>query len=62
MLPGPLPAELADRARALLARQQDLMLRTAQAATNARTSASFVDRLADTRSSARSPIYVDVSA
>ncbi len=62
VLPGPLPAEMADRARELLARQQDLIVRTAQAATSARTNASFVDRLADTRSSHRSPIYVDVSA
>ncbi|MGA9747996.1 MAG: hypothetical protein WBQ50_11130 [Nocardioides sp.] len=62
VLPGPLPAELADRARELLARQQDLLLRTAQAATSARANANFVGRLADTRPSVRSPIYVDVSA
>lgn len=61
-LPGPLPAELADRARELLARQQDLIARASQAATNLRTNASYVDRLADTRTAHRGPIYVDVSA
>lgn len=62
-LPGPLPAELADRARELLARQQDVIARTAQAAHSARTSVKMVDRLTDhTTPSRRTSLYVDVSA
>ena len=61
VMPCPLPAEMVDRARELLGRQQDLILRTTQAAASARTSASYVDRVTDNRAGAR-PIYVDVSA
>ena len=61
VLPCPLPAEMAGRARELLGRQQDLILRTTQAAASARTNASYVDRVTDNRAGAR-PIYVDVSA
>jgi hypothetical protein len=61
-LPGPLPPEMVARARELLTRQHDMVARTAQAALSARTNASFVDRLTDTRSTGRVPIYVDVSA
>ena len=61
VMPCPLPAEMVDRARELLGRQQDLILRTTQAAASARTNASYVDRVTDNRAGAR-PIYVDVSA
>ena len=60
-MPCPLPAEMAGRARELLGRQQDLILRTTQAAASARTNASYVDRVTDNRAAAR-PLYVDVSA
>ena len=60
-MPCPLPAEMADRARALLARQQDVIVRAARAAATARTGASYVDRVAENRAASR-PIYLDVSA
>ena len=63
VLPGPLPPEMADRARALLARQQDVIARTAQAALSARTSVKMVDRLTDhSTPTRRTSLYVDVSA
>ena len=63
VLPGPLPPEMADRARALLARQQDVIARTAQAAHSARTSVKMVDRLTDhSTPTRRTSLYVDVSA
>ena len=63
VMPGPLPAELADRARELLARQQDLIARTTQAAMAVRTSTKMVDRLADhSTPTRRTPIYVDLTA
>ena len=43
VMPCPLPAEMADRARELLGRQQELILRTTQAAASARTNATYVD-------------------
>ena len=61
VMPCPLPAEMVDRARELLGRQQELILRATQAAASARTNASYVDRVTDNRAGAR-PIYVDVSA
>ena len=61
VMPCPLPAEMVDRARELLGRQQELILRTTQAAASARTNASYVDRVTDNRAAAR-PLYVDVSA
>ena len=61
VMPCPLPAEMVDRARELLGRQQELILRATQAAASARTNASYVDRVTDNRAAAR-PLYVDVSA
>ena len=63
VLPGPLPPDMADRARELLARQQDVIARTAQAAHSARTSVKMVDRLTDhSTPTRRTSLYVDVSA
>ena len=61
VMPCPLPAAMADRARSLLARQQEVIVRAAQAAASARSSASYVDRVAETRAGPR-PLYVDISA
>lgn len=61
VMPCPLPAEMVDRARALLARQQDVTTRAAQAAVSARSSASYVGRVTENRAASR-PVYLDVSA
>ena len=63
LIEAPLPADMLERAQALLGRQRQLMERTASAMTGARQQLGLVDRMAQAggRPAAR-PVYVDLSA
>ena len=63
-LPGPIPAEYAVRARALLGRQQELISRTVSATVGVSQKIELLDKLTASRRGARdgNPVYVDLTA
>ena len=61
---GPVPSELAFRARTLLGRQQSLIAETVAATVGVRRKVELLDKLTGSRRAAHDerPVYVDLTA